>query len=69
MASPTKMQVIKALFERESTMANNDRVIAETNAARNDLEGYCLEMRSKVQDGVLKEYMADSIKDEVPLAL
>lgn len=55
---------LKALFEREGAMANNDRVIAETNAARNDLEGYCLEMRSKVQDGNLKEYMADSIKDE-----
>jgi len=44
-------------FEREAQMGNQDKVIAETNELRNTLESYCLEMRSKVRDGELKDYI------------
>jgi len=57
-------QTLQELFERENQMALNDKVIQETNEARNSLESYCLEMRSKVQDGALKEYVEEKIKSE-----
>jgi hypothetical protein len=37
-------------FEKETKMAAQDKLIQETNDARNALESYVLEMRSKVQD-------------------
>eukprot|EP00472_Partenskyella_glossopodia_P004458 CAMPEP_0197516462 /NCGR_PEP_ID=MMETSP1318-20131121/1333_1 /TAXON_ID=552666 /ORGANISM="Partenskyella glossopodia, Strain RCC365" /LENGTH=846 /DNA_ID=CAMNT_0043065217 /DNA_START=30 /DNA_END=2570 /DNA_ORIENTATION=+ len=44
-------------FEQvEATMINTDKVVAETAAARNDLETYTLEMRSNIQ-GDLKSYI------------
>jgi len=42
---------LQAVFEKEAAMANQDRVIAETNEIRNKLESYVLDMRSRVQQG------------------
>lgn len=42
--------VLTNKFEREAQMANQDKVIAETNELRNTLESYCLEMRNKLQN-------------------
>eukprot|EP00457_Paulinella_chromatophora_P001340 gb/GEZN01001342.1/.p1 GENE.gb/GEZN01001342.1/~~gb/GEZN01001342.1/.p1 ORF type:complete len:882 (-),score=223.63 gb/GEZN01001342.1/:446-3091(-) len=40
----------KKIFEQETHMANQDRVLLETGEARNALEGYYLEMRGMVED-------------------
>jgi heat shock protein 4 len=49
--------------EREAYIAAQDLAIAETNAERNALESYCLEMRSKVEDE-LSEYLNSGVKDK-----
>lgn len=54
----------KSLFERESEMALADKVIHETNEARNALESYCLEMRGKICDGGLREYIEDAARED-----
>mmetsp|Transcript_28230 Transcript_28230/g.68671 ORF Transcript_28230/g.68671 Transcript_28230/m.68671 type:complete len:827 (-) Transcript_28230:149-2629(-) len=47
----------KEFEQKEASMNNTDLVVAETAALRNDLEQYCLDMRSKVRDE-LKQYIA-----------
>ena len=49
--------------EREAHIAAQDQAIAETNAERNALESYCLEMRSKVEDE-LSEYLVTEVKEK-----
>jgi len=44
-------KMLQSVFEKEATMANQDRMIAETNEVRNRLESYVLDMRSRVQPG------------------
>lgn len=47
---------VTGYFEREAAMVAQDRVIAETNDAKNSLESYILETRSKL-DSELKEFI------------
>jgi len=54
---------LTAAAEREAVIAAQDQAIAETNAERNALESYCLEMRSKVEDE-LSEYVPSAVKDK-----
>lgn len=53
---------LQKLFETETEMATADRVVFETNEARNALESYALEMRSKVQ-GELADYVPQDVSD------
>lgn len=53
---------LQKLFESELEMATADRVVFETNEARNALESYALEMRSKVQ-GELADYVPQDVSD------
>jgi len=50
-ASGFDQKQLQMVFEKEAAMANQDRVIAETNEVRNRLESYVLDMRSRVQHG------------------
>jgi len=54
---------VTVCFEREASMALSDKVIAETSNARNELESYCLDMRSKVED-TLGEYLPAQVKSD-----
>jgi heat shock protein 4 len=54
---------LTAAVEREALISAQDHAIAETNAERNALESYCLEMRGKVEDE-LSEFVAPAIKDK-----
>lgn len=53
---------LQQFFEREAAMANQDRVIFETNEARNALESYILEMRNKLS-GELQPFVKDSDRE------
>jgi len=55
-------KTLNAFFEKEVAMATQDRSIHETNQARNDLEAYVLDMRSRLQ-GDLAPYMHEADKD------
>jgi len=55
---------LSAWFEREVQMANQDRVIFETNEARNALESYIYEMRNKLSDE-LSSYSTDSERSQL----
>jgi len=44
-------KTLQSVFEREASMANQDRMISETNEARNRLESYVLDVRSRLQHG------------------
>jgi len=59
-----KEATMKAFFEREAAMCNQDRVIAETLQSKNDLETYVLEMRNKLSDE-LSQYASDSDKERI----
>jgi len=61
---------LKGFTEKEAQMANQDRVVEETGEARNALESYVLEMRSKVQDEKeLANYVKESDRDKFVEAL
>jgi len=53
---------LNAYFEREVAMATQDRMIFETNQARNDLESYVLDMKSRL-NGDLATYIKESDKE------
>lgn len=55
-------KVIQVLLEREAAMAHADRVIVETNAARNSLESYVLEQRVRMVEQ-LKDFVEQSVSD------
>ena len=56
-------KVLQACFEREAAMSLQDQVVAETNEARNQLESYCLEMRSRIEDD-LSEYVPKDVSEK-----
>lgn len=56
-------KTLTAAVEREAHIAAQDQAIAETNAERNALESYCLEMRSKVEEE-LSEYLLPEVKEK-----
>ncbi len=60
---------LTAYFEKEAAMANADRLIAETNEARNALEGFVLDMRNRVSSGDLKEFIRAAPREEFLSAL
>jgi len=61
---------VKTFAEKEAQMANQDRVVEETGEARNALESYVLEMRSKVQDEKeLGAYVTEKDRDKFIEAL
>ncbi|KAI8646465.1 heat shock protein 70 family [Parasitella parasitica] len=60
-ALPKKL--IDEYVEKESQMYVSDKLIAETEAAKNSLEEYGYEMRDKIL-GPLSEYIDPSIKDK-----
>ena len=56
--------VLSYYYEREVEMANQDRIIFETNQAKNDLESYVLEMRNKISDeNELAKYATETEKE------
>jgi len=59
---------LNQLFEREVAMATQDRVIFETMQARNDLESYVLDMKSRL-NGDLAEYVKDADKEAFVIRL
>jgi len=63
-ATPPKMTraVLDACLETEAQMANQDRVIQETNDMRNELEAYIYKMRDEVI-GDLRPYVTDGEKE------
>lgn len=56
-------KALQGYFEREASMANQDRVIFETNEARNTLESYVLEMRNSLSDN-LAPYVRDEDREK-----
>lgn len=56
-------QVLQACFEREAAMANTDKVIADTNNARNSLESYVLEARVRMVEQ-LKDFVLQDESDK-----
>ena len=57
-------EMFQKSYEREVAMVNEDKVIAETAAKRNDLEGFVYEMRDKVM-AELAEYVAEEPKNQL----
>lgn len=51
-----------ALFEKEASMSNEDRIVAETLSKKNDLESYIYDIRDKVQYEI-SEYVKDNEKE------
>jgi heat shock protein 4 len=56
-------KLLTAAFEKENSQSLQDRIIAETNDARNKLEGYVLEMRNKL-GADLKDFVRASVKEK-----
>jgi len=61
-------KIIQAIAERETSMAMQDKIIQETNDARNQLESYVLEMRNKL-DGELRDFIRQADKEKFLTAL
>lgn len=57
-------KTLQSYFEKEGSMAAADKLIAETNEARNALEGFVLDMRSRVGTGDLKEFVRAAPREE-----
>ena len=56
---------LKAATEQEIEMANHDRLVHETNEAKNELEGYILNMRPRIQDkSDLGKYFTEAAVNE-----
>jgi len=62
-ASGMDQKALTAAVEREAQIASQDAAIAETNAERNALESYCLEMRGKVEDE-LSDFVSADVKEK-----
>lgn len=60
--------VIQSFFEKEQVMIQTDRIIHETNAARNDLEAHILDMRNRLSEE-LSEYASEAEKQKINDAL
>eukprot|EP01029_Cantina_marsupialis_P005209 TRINITY_DN1561_c0_g2_i1.p1 TRINITY_DN1561_c0_g2~~TRINITY_DN1561_c0_g2_i1.p1 ORF type:complete len:942 (-),score=373.42 TRINITY_DN1561_c0_g2_i1:274-2820(-) len=57
--------MLDRLFESEVSMANQDRLIRETQAKRNELESYIYDMRDKTSDyGILKDFCTETEKEK-----
>lgn len=54
--------VLQSCLEREVAMAHADKVIADTNAARNSLESYVLEQRVRMVEQ-LKDFVEQGVSD------
>ena len=61
-------QQLSACLETEAQMANQDRVIRETNDMRNELEAYIYKMRDEVI-GDLRPYVSDDAKQKFEAGL
>ena len=61
-------QQLNACLETEAQMANQDRVIRETNDMRNELEAYIDKMRDEVI-GDLRPYVSDDAKQKFEAGL
>merc|ERR1719316_2231340 len=61
-------QQLNACLETEAQMANQDRVIRETNDMRNELEAYIYKMRDEVI-GDLRPYVSDDAKQKFEAGL
>ena len=61
-------QELNACLETEAQMANQDRVIRETNDMRNELEAYIYKMRDEVI-GDLRPYVSDAAKQKFEAGL
>ncbi|KAL2830929.1 heat shock protein 70 family [Aspergillus pseudoustus] len=62
--SSIEQSVKDSWFERENNMYMEDKLIAETDEKKNELEGTIYEMRDKL-DGVYAEFASDEEKDKL----
>ncbi|KAF9882826.1 adenyl-nucleotide exchange factor sse1, partial [Aspergillus nanangensis] len=60
----TEQSVIDAWTERENAMYMEDKLIAETDEKKNELESTIYELRDKI-DGVYSEFASDDEKDKL----
>jgi heat shock protein 4 len=51
-------------FERENSMYMEDKLVAETDEKKNELEGTIYELRDKI-DGIYAEFASDEEKDKL----
>ena len=63
MLTYTHTEKVKLFYEREGQMAAQDRLIVETGEAKNDVESYVYDTRSKIGEyGVLHDYTPEEGK-------
>ncbi|KAL3467623.1 heat shock protein Hsp88 [Aspergillus heterothallicus] len=62
--SSVEQSIKDSWFERENNMYMEDKLIAETDEKKNELEGTIYEMRDKI-DGVYAEFASDEEKDKL----
>jgi len=62
--SSIEQSVKDSWFERENNMYMEDKLIAETDEKKNELEGTIYELRDKI-DGIYAEFASDEEKDKL----